>query len=158
MDYLQLRKLVLQRDNYKCVLCKQDGDRVVHIVSPALGGCSSVDNLITVCDECSISVSKKSMVFVNIPISNDVYEKLRQFCSRVGRSESDVIRQVVSEFIWSDDIEVKKYNTFDKRIKVRMNSYIYEMLQKKVGKFSIRDIISSVIDKYISKFKFNKEG
>lgn len=157
MDYPQLRKLVLQRDQYKCVLCKQDGDRVIHMISPVLGGDSSIDNLITVCDECSINVVKKGAVFVNVPISNEVYEKFKHFCAMVGRSESDVIRQVISEFVWSDVIEIKQYDTFDKRIKVRMNLCIYEMLQNKIGQYTIKDVVSSIIDKYIIKFKFNKE-
>lgn len=94
-DYYNKRYYVFSRDNYTCQVCKKQNHRLKlhHILYKSKGGTDSVDNLITVCENCHSSEnhqeggilyewmlkrkrvkSYKEATFMNI-IKNRIYNK-----------------------------------------------------------------------------------
>jgi hypothetical protein len=55
IDWFQIRRIVLKRDNYKCCNCDTTKNlHVHHIVPIKRGGSNKETNLITLCEKCHI--------------------------------------------------------------------------------------------------------
>ena len=53
-EWIRLRALVFERDNFECVYCRSDVDLACDHVTPLIqGGKSSLDNLVTACRRCN---------------------------------------------------------------------------------------------------------
>lgn len=47
-----IRKKVLERDNYKCVYCGNSAEEVHHLIPLSRGGTTTMSNLISLCKSC----------------------------------------------------------------------------------------------------------
>jgi 5-methylcytosine-specific restriction endonuclease McrA len=53
MSRRQMKKYILERDNYICHYCGEYGDTVDHKIPRSKGGCSTPKNLVCCCHECN---------------------------------------------------------------------------------------------------------
>ena len=66
----EIRQIILERDNNKCVKCEEPGLEIDHIVAKRLGGTDEEANLQTLCNECHKAKTKEDV---------DKIRKLRRF-------------------------------------------------------------------------------
>lgn len=58
----RLRRIVLQRDQFQCQVCKRFGKMEVdHIIPSHKGGSNELDNLQAICKDCHIDKTEKEM-------------------------------------------------------------------------------------------------
>lgn len=63
-EYVQIRPLVLERDNHTCQKCGSKGYlEVNHIIPKSKGGTNDMSNLITLCDLCHAEEHKGEPVY-----------------------------------------------------------------------------------------------
>jgi hypothetical protein len=62
-DWMRLRKVVFERDQYTCVYCKLTTNNLEcdHVVPVSKGGGSIIDNLATACKDCNRSKRNKNI-------------------------------------------------------------------------------------------------
>jgi 5-methylcytosine-specific restriction enzyme A len=63
---LSVRVDILNRDNYKCVFCGRNADRVTleidHIIPFSQGGSNKIDNLQTLCFDCNRGKGARELI------------------------------------------------------------------------------------------------
>lgn len=141
--------MILERDKYQCKFCGNYAEQVTFIVPLACGGKMEADNAVLLCDDCRMNTENRGYIFVNIPINEKIDKILHQFSIRTGRSESDILRQLISEYVLVPFLAVRKFNGCDKRIKLKINKRIYEEFDRKIGDFCVKDVIGSLVENYL---------
>jgi len=60
-NWNQIRDIILQRDDFKCVKCNKQGLEIDHIIPVALGGTNEISNLQTLCSRCHREKTNKDV-------------------------------------------------------------------------------------------------
>ena len=61
-NWPELRQQVLERDNYTCQYCGQQGGKIHcdHVIPVARGGTNDLSNLVTACERCNLSKNNRT--------------------------------------------------------------------------------------------------
>lgn len=104
------QRAVLKRDSNACAVCKGDGPIQVYYLTPkSLGGRTSLENGVTLCLKCRADNSSRAgqaaaeflKVRWNVPLSQEFIRDLNLISIAVGRSVSDIVREVMSEAVFT---------------------------------------------------------
>jgi hypothetical protein len=104
------QKAVLKRDADACAVCKStEGIQVYYITPKSLGGRTIVANGVTLCLTCRASNATRAgqaaaeflKVRWNVPLSQEFLRDLNLISMAVGRSVSDIVREVMSEAVFT---------------------------------------------------------
>lgn len=99
------RHKVLERDKHKCTACDSDEAEVYFLMPRSLGGRTTLTNGISLCQMCRLDNSPGGKEFkkirLNVPLSRDFQRDLNMLSMAVGRSVSDIAREVVAEAIFT---------------------------------------------------------
>lgn len=150
MDIKEFVSNIKRRDNYVCKFCQDIAESVVFITPLSCGGKMEDSNAVLVCDKCRMKL-ELGYIYVNIPINYDVFNGLISVSCKVGRSISDIIKQLISEYIIFRDLKLSNFNGKDKRVKIKINKEIYLKFLAKCNSYKVKDVISSIVDDYINK-------
>ncbi len=59
ISWREIRQEALRRDNHRCQVCgKEHSDQVHHVIPRSQGGTNDLLNLITLCGQCHMSMTK----------------------------------------------------------------------------------------------------
>lgn len=99
------RHKVLERDKHKCASCNSDEAEVYFLTPRSLGGRTAVTNGISLCQMCRLDSSggkEFKKIRLNVPLSKEFQRDLNMLSMAVGRSVSDIAREVVAEAVFMD--------------------------------------------------------
>jgi len=100
------KRAVLERDGRVCTTCGSDETDVYFLTPRSLGGRTTVSNGISLCMRCRLDHSagglELSKIRYNIPLPKDFIRDLNLLSMAVGRSVSDIIREVMAEAVFTN--------------------------------------------------------
>lgn len=110
MSAVDWQRAVLKRDNNACAVCKgEEAIQVYYLTPKSLGGRTSLENGITLCQTCRLNNASRAgqaaaeflKVRWNVPLSHEFIKDLNLISIAVGRSVSDIVREVMSEAVFT---------------------------------------------------------
>ena len=146
--------------NYECTECGSAEDvQAVHITPPSLGGRNTLDNGISLCLRCrSKRILPHGKVRFNFSAPRHLADRLEEYCTKMGRSMNDVIKQLMADFLFSGLDRFLEYRNGcpnDYRVSVPVLRSVLDDFSKQCDRFHINQgsAIRSMLHNFLSSFE-----
>lgn len=112
-----VRKLALQKANYRCERCWSERDLEFHHITPIkLGGKSTLDNCIVLCHNCHNTAPQDSFLLINYFLRFASIKEMIKYYNT--KNEEEAIRSLSKELGFD-------YNALKKRMEVNKPSHVH---------------------------------
>ncbi len=153
--------LVKRKSNYVCSECGSAEDvMAVHLITPSNGGKNTLKNGIARCLQCrSKRVRPRNVTRFNFSIPSDLHDRLAVHCGKSGRSMTDVIKQLVSDFAYDPNLGMNGFHRDaeknNSRVSVPILTMAFTDFSKKCSNLnaSPTDAVKSLIFRYLKSFE-----